>query len=363
MSYSSASQDTVVAPSHTSTLDLSSTDSVVENVLDDIMRDGDLHLIELEEETESSTAEPTAEQSQQDPPRSEAVSTSDDRHRPSDRVFSSRGKLRCFLLKTFTRKHLLTSIEKCCWATQRHNESKLEQAFREGEVILIFSVNNSGCFQGYARMLSPIGSADSTLWQNDSFRESGVFRVEWLQALELPFTATTHLRNPLNYGKPVKIGRDGQEIPVDIAHQLCALIDDYGVDSSLSSPSRLSSAGQGGVNMPSTPSAPVLRRSEERNWNYSRSRHSLSAHPYPYPLASNRSQFRPQNPSQLSCYSSSGRVPRHRQNAPRHWPASSLRRERSGMKRRKVTHDWSLLNMTYDDYLRNHSMHGYYPYG
>ena len=60
MSYSSASQDTVVAPSHTSTLDLSSTDSVVENVLDDIMRDGDLHLIELEEETESSTAEPTA---------------------------------------------------------------------------------------------------------------------------------------------------------------------------------------------------------------------------------------------------------------------------------------------------------------
>ena len=68
-------------------------------------------------------------------------------------------------------------------------------------------------------------------------------RIEFVEVidfcrLELPFTATTHLRNPLNYGKPVKIGRDGQEIPVDIAHQLCVLIDDYGVDSSLSSPSR-----------------------------------------------------------------------------------------------------------------------------
>jgi len=39
---------------------------------------------------------------------------------------------------------------------QRHNEDKLNEAFRTAPgVFLIFSVNMSGRFQGYARMASP----------------------------------------------------------------------------------------------------------------------------------------------------------------------------------------------------------------
>ena len=38
---------------------------------------------------------------------------------------------------------------------QRHNEQKLREAFEQSkDVFLIFSVNSSGHFQGYARMVS-----------------------------------------------------------------------------------------------------------------------------------------------------------------------------------------------------------------
>lgn len=38
------------------------------------------------------------------------------------------------------------------WATQKHNEVTLDQAYRTSkEVYLIFSVNKSGEFYGYAR--------------------------------------------------------------------------------------------------------------------------------------------------------------------------------------------------------------------
>ena len=44
------------------------------------------------------------------------------------------------------------SVEKGLWATQRHNEGILDQAYRTSkDVYLIFGVNKSGEFYGYAR--------------------------------------------------------------------------------------------------------------------------------------------------------------------------------------------------------------------
>ena len=44
------------------------------------------------------------------------------------------------------------SVERGLWATQRHNEGVLDQAYRTAkDVYLIFSVNRSGEFFGYAR--------------------------------------------------------------------------------------------------------------------------------------------------------------------------------------------------------------------
>ncbi|KAL5482515.1 hypothetical protein ACEPAI_9109 [Sanghuangporus weigelae] len=74
---------------------------------------------------------------------------------------------RYFILKSLTQHDLDLSVEKGVWATQPHNEIVLNQAFRNSsDVYLIFSVNKSGEFYGYARMASLIGKAamDRVSW-------------------------------------------------------------------------------------------------------------------------------------------------------------------------------------------------------
>ncbi|KAI0631960.1 YT521-B-like domain-containing protein [Trametes polyzona] len=64
---------------------------------------------------------------------------------------------RYFILKSLTQFDLDLSVEKGLWATQPHNEGILDQAYRTSkEVYLIFSVNKSGEFYGYAKMAGPI---------------------------------------------------------------------------------------------------------------------------------------------------------------------------------------------------------------
>ncbi|KIJ64608.1 hypothetical protein HYDPIDRAFT_89999 [Hydnomerulius pinastri MD-312] len=64
---------------------------------------------------------------------------------------------RFFILKSLTQFDLDLSVERGLWATQKHNEAILDQAFRTSkEVILIFGVNKSGEFFGYARMTGRI---------------------------------------------------------------------------------------------------------------------------------------------------------------------------------------------------------------
>lgn len=85
--------------------------------------------------------------------------------------------------------------------TQSHNP-------RYPQVYLIFSVNQSGHFQGYARMVTPIHGHRSA-WTNQ-MSYGGTFGVQWECLCDLPFSRTLHLHNPWNEGKPVKIARDGQ---------------------------------------------------------------------------------------------------------------------------------------------------------
>ena len=80
-------------------------------------------------------------------------------------------------------------------------------------IILIFSVNMSGCFQGYAQMISSIGWRRDNVWSEGSGKSNPwgrSFKVKWLRLNDLPFHKTLHLQNPLNDNKPVKISRDCQ---------------------------------------------------------------------------------------------------------------------------------------------------------
>lgn len=143
-----------------------------------------------------------------------------------------KGKLygiRYFVIKSLNHENIQMSVNKGIWATQAMNESILDEAFHNSsKVILIFSVNMSGYFQGYAQMISSVGSRRDHVWsQGNGGRNpwGRSFEVNWLRLCDLPFQRTLHLKNPWNQYKPVKISRDCQELPPDIGEALCELLD------------------------------------------------------------------------------------------------------------------------------------------
>ncbi|KAI3835456.1 hypothetical protein MKX03_034546 [Papaver bracteatum] len=143
-----------------------------------------------------------------------------------NRLFTTR----YFIIKSLNHQNIQLSLERGIWATQVMNEPILEEAFdNSGRVILIFSVNMSGFFQGYAQMMSSIGWRRENVWSEASggtIPWGRTFKVKWLQLHNLPFQKTLHLKNPLNGYKPVKISRDCQELTPDIGEALCRLIDE-----------------------------------------------------------------------------------------------------------------------------------------
>jgi len=113
------------------------------------------------------------------------------------------------------------------WATQRKNERLLDEAFQTASaVLLVFSVNRSDAFQGYAQMKSPIGRP---LRRGvDPFNGFGrLFDIEWLRLHDLPYQEVGSIRNPLNGDRPVQYSRDGQELSNSAGRRLCELIDKH----------------------------------------------------------------------------------------------------------------------------------------
>lgn len=85
-----------------------------------------------------------------------------------------------------------------------------------------------GKFAGFARMSAPsrrdIPHPSWVLPSSMSVKAlGGVIEIDWICRNELLFNNTTHLFNPWNDGKPIKIGRDGQEIEPKVGAELCRL--------------------------------------------------------------------------------------------------------------------------------------------
>lgn len=93
---------------------------------------------------------------------------------------------------------------------------------------MIFSVQGSGCFQGYAKMSSVI-SKD----KGHEFPSSGICgacSIEWLKRANIPFQNTQHLSNPWNDNKKIHVSRDCQEIEPFVGECLLKLWDKPGVN-------------------------------------------------------------------------------------------------------------------------------------
>ncbi|KAK6178781.1 hypothetical protein SNE40_011290 [Patella caerulea] len=134
-----------------------------------------------------------------------------------------------FLIKSNNHENVALAKAKGVWSTPPQNEARLNQAFREYDnVILIFSVKESGRFQGFARIAEEATKDHPAIrWvlpPGMSARAlSGVFKLDWITRHELAFTKVNHLHNPWNENLPVKIGRDGQEIEPTCGETLCRL--------------------------------------------------------------------------------------------------------------------------------------------
>ncbi|EIM19168.1 hypothetical protein WALSEDRAFT_70821 [Wallemia mellicola CBS 633.66] len=113
---------------------------------------------------------------------------------------------RYFILKSHRFEDLLESVKKCKWSTQAHNEYVLDKAYRSSkQVILLFSINRSGGWFGYAKMTSGI--------------IENSFSLEWLKVQFLPFSYTK-IRNHFNGNREIKVSRDGTEVEPGIGQQL-----------------------------------------------------------------------------------------------------------------------------------------------
>ncbi|XP_026778235.2 3'-5' RNA helicase YTHDC2 isoform X2 [Pangasianodon hypophthalmus] len=139
-----------------------------------------------------------------------------------------RPSVRYFIMKSSNLRNIELSQQRGIWSTTPNNEHKLNRAFQEnGTVFLIFSVQGSGHFQGYARMSSEIGSERCKDWGATGL--GGVFSVEWIRKESLPFQVTHQLLNPWNDNKKVQISRDGQELEPQAGAQLLQLWDRFSV--------------------------------------------------------------------------------------------------------------------------------------
>eukprot|EP00439_Symbiodinium_sp_Y106_P042245 s3112_g5.t1 len=133
-------------------------------------------------------------------------------------------RVRFFVITSNLGENVVKSVEHNVWATQRKNEDALTDAFLHSKaVILIFSVNKSGAFQGYARMRGLPGRSKC---RSNPFGGYGrMFDVEWLRLQDVVMPEVSYIRNSLDGGREVGYARDGQELPAAVGAELCRHFD------------------------------------------------------------------------------------------------------------------------------------------
>lgn len=150
---------------------------------------------------------------------------------------------RYFLIKSYNNDNIGRSLQYGVWATSQRNEKALTEAYRTSSfVVLVFSVNHSSRFSGFGVMTSEPGQSahqgKAVFCGPDGTAFPGrLFAVHWVtkyassvhpegdRSCEVFFRDTEHIVNAFNEKKPVKIGRDGQEIDPVAGRRLCLLID------------------------------------------------------------------------------------------------------------------------------------------
>ena len=129
-----------------------------------------------------------------------------------------------FIIKSYNKENIEKSRKHSVWATTISNSNKLNEAFKKGNVILIFSVNCSQSYKGYAIMTSCTADSPSNNWQiENNIKLGGDFSVVWLCYCELNSSKAKHLQNAKKNNDPVNKSRDCTELSYSCGYELCKL--------------------------------------------------------------------------------------------------------------------------------------------
>ncbi|KAK1444586.1 YTH domain containing protein [Babesia gibsoni] len=149
--------------------------------------------------------------------------THDDAKRHGNRFEITSKNTKCFMIKSNNMMNIYFSICYGIWATGLNNTVKFIEAFKRYEhVVLVFSGNESGGFQGYAKMMTlPIPGLYAGIWGSFHAKLGDNFRVKWIKQCSVEFDVLKHVTNPYNNNLPLKKSRDGTELPLDVAETIC----------------------------------------------------------------------------------------------------------------------------------------------
>ncbi|WFD01287.1 hypothetical protein MYAM1_004049 [Malassezia yamatoensis] len=146
--------------------------------------------------------------------------------------------VRAFVIKSFTKADVETSLRHSVWTSTEKGNHRLNQAWSEsshlGPIYLFFSVNGSGQFCGIAQMVSGLDYSQTTTIWAEQHRWKGLFRVHWLLVKDVP---NAHLRGIhlqlRGEQKSVTQSRDTQELPTNVCNEMLRVFYAYNGYSSL----------------------------------------------------------------------------------------------------------------------------------
>ncbi|CAB3374299.1 Hypothetical predicted protein [Cloeon dipterum] len=129
----------------------------------------------------------------------------------SDSSHTSDSAIRYLVIKNGSLQLLHDAVASGHWTFTPNTLRSIAKAQREGKtVVVIFSVQGSGGFQGYARLGRP---------------EMATCPLQWLKVGDVPFQAARHLLNPWHNNQRVQHSRDGQALEPRVGEALCQLWD------------------------------------------------------------------------------------------------------------------------------------------
>ena len=108
---------------------------------------------------------------------------------------------RYFIIKSKNMENIKLGKLKGIWATTVGNQVKLVDAYTKTKhVLLLFSVNNSQKFQGFARMDSNLDRSEHGVpWvDKETIRLGHPFKIKWYRFSEVSFSKIKNYTNPLN---------------------------------------------------------------------------------------------------------------------------------------------------------------------